>query len=89
MGEHDVAVAFDQQKFAEEPMKTAPNNGAGKTGSASTSTAGSTSTSANRNDNWHPDHVVLDANKDQPNELVQLRTVKRRSALSRLARRRP
>lgn len=73
MGEHNVAVAFDQLKFAKEPMKTASNDGAGKTGSASTSTTGSASTSANRNDNWYPDHVVLNANKDQLKKMPEFK----------------
>ncbi|QOZ78748.1 PRC-barrel domain containing protein [Bradyrhizobium sp. CCBAU 53351] len=73
MGEHNVAVAFDQLKFAKEPMKTASNDGAGKTGSASTSTTGSTSTSAKRSDNWYPDHIVLNANKDQLKKMPEFK----------------
>jgi hypothetical protein len=64
MGEHYVAVTFDQLKWIDEPVRTT---------TASTSTAaardntrtttGSATTSANKN--WYPDHAVFNANKDQ------------------------
>jgi sporulation protein YlmC with PRC-barrel domain len=74
MGEHNVAVAFDQLKFATEPMKTASNDGAGKAGNASsTTTTGSALTPANRNDNWYPDHVVLNVNKDQLKKMPEFK----------------
>lgn len=73
MGEHNVAVAFDQLKFSKEPLNTASNAGAGKTGSASSVTTGSASTSANRNDNWYPDHVVLNADKDQLKKMPEFK----------------
>ncbi|MET4291888.1 sporulation protein YlmC with PRC-barrel domain [Bradyrhizobium sp. LB1.3] len=74
MGEHNVAVGFDQLKFAKEPVKTASNDGAGKTGSASSmNTTGSASSSANRSDNWYPDHVVLNANKDQLKKMPEFK----------------
>ena len=74
MGEHNVAVTFDQLKFAKEPVKTVSNDGAGKTGNAgSTSTTGSASTSAQRSDNWYPDHVVLNANKDQLKKMPEFK----------------
>ena len=73
MGEHNVAVTFDQLKFAKEPVKTASNDGAGKTGNAgSTSTTGS-ATSAQRSDNWYPDHVVLNANKEQLKKMPEFK----------------
>ena len=73
MGEHNVAVAFDQLKFSTQPVNTASNDGAGKTGNASSVTTGSASTSANRNDNWHPDHVVLNADKDQLKKMPEFK----------------
>jgi hypothetical protein len=39
MGEHNVAVTFDQLKFAKEPVKTASNDGAAKTTSSTTGSA--------------------------------------------------
>lgn len=74
MGEHNVAVAYDQLKFAKEPVKSASNDGAARTGNASAvSTTGSASTSVNRNDNWYPDHVVLNANKDQLKKMPEFK----------------
>jgi len=73
MGEHNVAVAFDQLKFSTQPVNTASNDGAGKTGNASSVTTGSASTSANRNDNWYPDHVVLNADKDQLKKMPEFK----------------
>lgn len=65
-GEHNVAVAFDQLEFVTEPAKTASNDDTGKTGNTnSVTTRGSTSTSSKQSDKWYPDHVVLNANKDQ------------------------
>jgi hypothetical protein len=50
------------------------SDGAGKTGNAgSTSTTGSASTSAHRSDNWYPDHVVLNANKDQLKKMPEFK----------------
>jgi hypothetical protein len=54
-------------------VNTASNAGAGKTGSASSGTTGSASTSANRNDNWYPDHVVLNADKDQLKKMPEFK----------------
>jgi len=74
MGEHNVAVAFDQLKFSKEPVKTASNDSAGKTGNASSvNTTGSASTSANHNDSWYPDHVVLNADKDQLKKMPEFK----------------
>ncbi|MDN4986257.1 PRC-barrel domain-containing protein [Bradyrhizobium sp. WYCCWR 13022] len=73
MGEHNVAVTFDQLKFSKEPAKTASNDATGKTGTASSVTTGSAATSANRTDNWYPDHVVLNADKDQLKKMPEFK----------------
>ncbi len=72
VGEHLVAVAFDQIKFANEPVAYtgASNTPAGRpastttTGAASTNTAPASTTSSKSNP-WYPDHAVFNATKDQ------------------------
>ncbi|MGO4525685.1 PRC-barrel domain-containing protein [Microvirga sp. 2MCAF35] len=79
MGEHDVAVPFDQIKFVNEARAntTASNTTTGTAGTATTapattgSTAGSTTTttttttSSNNMNRSAPDHAMLDMTKDQ------------------------
>jgi len=75
VGEHLVAVAFDQIKFVDQPVASTTTSSAPPaagtrpaptttTGAASTSTntASSTSSKSNR---WYPDHAVFNATKDQ------------------------
>jgi sporulation protein YlmC with PRC-barrel domain len=81
VGEHLVAVPFDQVKFVNEPVAyTGASGGAGgaggsgksttTTGASGTSTAPSSSTSSSsttssRSNQWYPDHAVYNASKDQ------------------------
>jgi hypothetical protein len=66
MGEHYVAVTFDQLKWMDEPMRST-------TASTSTTpardnvrtTTGSATTATTINENWYPDHAVFNANKGQ------------------------
>ncbi|MGN6284600.1 MAG: PRC-barrel domain-containing protein [Afipia sp.] len=72
VGQHDIAVNFDQLKFVNEPVKatTASNTpaapGAGMSGSAK-STVGSSSgmAASSTKDHWAPDHAVMSGTKDQ------------------------
>lgn len=77
VGQHDIAVNFDQLKFMDEPVKastasnTAPG-GAGMSGSSgmsgSKSTVGSSGGGAAATptkDHWAPDHAVMSGTKDQ------------------------
>lgn len=71
MGEHDVAVSFDKLKFVDKPVEnrtsdTRPTNEARP---ATTGSAAGTSSSHN----WYPDHVVLDATKDQLKAMPQFK----------------
>ncbi|BAM87918.1 conserved exported hypothetical protein [Bradyrhizobium oligotrophicum S58] len=77
MGEHLVAVSFDQIKFSDQPVQsntasTAP--AAGTTSStnppASTTTTGaatgtSSSSSMSSKSRWYPDHAMINSTKDQ------------------------
>src|SRR5947199_8733326 len=74
VGEHLVAIPFDQVKFVDEPVAyTGASSGSSKSTSptvSSTNTApyssnSSTSTSASKSNPWYPDHAVFNASKDQ------------------------
>jgi sporulation protein YlmC with PRC-barrel domain len=81
MGEHYVAVAFDKLKWVNEPVRTtvststAPANAPATTaadGTARTTTGAATS-SRSANENWYPDHVVINATKDQLKAMPQFK----------------
>jgi sporulation protein YlmC with PRC-barrel domain len=55
IGEHYVAIPYDQVKWVDEPARTASGS--------TTSTTGSSTTSSGRK--WYPDHAVYNATKDQ------------------------
>ncbi len=61
MGEHDVAVKFDQLKWVNEPASTTSSN---TTSSNRATTTGSAQNQNAPNRNY-PDHAVLNATKDQ------------------------
>ncbi|GLH78178.1 photosystem reaction center subunit H [Bradyrhizobium sp. SSBR45G] len=78
MGEHLVAVSFDQIKFSDQPVQstTAANAPASGTTSstmppASTTTTGaatgtsSSSSMSSSKSRWYPDHAMINATKDQ------------------------
>ena len=68
VGEHLVAVAFDQVKFVSEPVASTTSSSTSKstttTGASSTNMAPTSSTAAKANP-WYPDHAVFNATKDQ------------------------
>ncbi|MGA7997446.1 MAG: PRC-barrel domain-containing protein [Bradyrhizobium sp.] len=83
VGEHLVAVAFDQIKFVDTPVpstttsSTAPASGtrpapATTTGAASTNTAPASATPSKSNP-WYPDHAVLNATKDQLKQMPEFK----------------
>jgi sporulation protein YlmC with PRC-barrel domain len=55
IGEHYVAVPYDQVKWVDEPARSASGESRTTTGSATTSSARK----------WYPDHAVYNATKDQ------------------------
>ena len=63
MGERDILVGLDQLKFVNEPLPVT-------TGSASTPTARSTRAA---NEQWYPDHALMDASKDQLKAMSQFK----------------
>jgi sporulation protein YlmC with PRC-barrel domain len=71
VGEHLVAVPFDQVKFVNEPVAyTGASGSSGSSGKSTTTTGASSntsssSTSATKSNPWYPDHAVFNASKDQ------------------------
>ena len=81
MGEHYVAVPMEKLKWVNEPVRTtvststAPANAPATTaadGTARTTTGAATS-SRSANENWYPDHVVINATKDQLKAMPQFK----------------
>jgi sporulation protein YlmC with PRC-barrel domain len=78
MGEHDVAVKFEQLKWVDTPVQSSSasnNNANGGNSNANSSTASTNGSAAsgdasksNRN---YPDHALLSANKDQLKAMPQ------------------
>jgi len=75
MGEHLVAMSFDQVKFSDQPLpsNTASNAPAAGTTSSTnppttTTTGAATGTSSSMSSSksrWYPDHAIVNASKDQ------------------------
>ena len=70
MGEHYVAVTFDQLKWVDEPVRTTTSSTVPARDNTRTTT-GSVTTRANKN--WYPDHAVFNANKDQLMSMPEFR----------------
>ena len=70
VGEHLVAVAFDQVKFMDTPVPSTTTSStrpasSTTTGAAGTTTAPASSTMSSSKNPWYPDHAVFNATKDQ------------------------
>ncbi|HEX2634345.1 MAG TPA: PRC-barrel domain-containing protein [Bradyrhizobium sp.] len=66
VGEHLVAVAFDQVKFVTEPVaSTTSSSTSSTTTGASNSKMAPTSSAPAKANPWYPDHAVFNATKDQ------------------------
>jgi sporulation protein YlmC with PRC-barrel domain len=63
MGERDILVGLDQLKFINEPLPAT-------TGSASTTSARPARAA---NEQWYPDHAVMDVSKDQIKAMPQFK----------------
>jgi sporulation protein YlmC with PRC-barrel domain len=75
IGEHLVAIPFDQVKFADEAVAyTGASNTGTSTNRPSTTTTGSTSSSTATTKNpWYPDHAVVNATKDQLKAMTEFK----------------
>jgi sporulation protein YlmC with PRC-barrel domain len=70
MGEHDVAVKFDQLKWVNEPISSTTSSNTSNSSSNRATTTGSAQTQNTQNRNY-PDHAVLDSTKDQLKAMPQ------------------
>lgn len=61
VGEHYVAVNFDQLKWSEQPVRTSGSSSS----NTSTTTGAASSNSSSAEKNWYPDHAVYNATKEQ------------------------
>lgn len=82
MGEHNVAVSFDKLQWINEPMKAttatnSPSTTTAKTDSTRTTTGTATTTTTrpvrSANEQWYPDHAILNATKDQLKAMTQFK----------------
>ena len=76
MGEHDVLVEPSKIKFVNEPVRTASTAPANPPAGAPTSTRNVSNTSGaarSANEQWYPDHGVLNATKDQLKAMPQFK----------------
>jgi sporulation protein YlmC with PRC-barrel domain len=80
VGEHLVAVAFDQLKFVDQPVPSTTTSSAAPpagTRPASTTTTGAastnTATTSSKSDPWYPDHAVFNATKDQLKQMPEFK----------------
>jgi sporulation protein YlmC with PRC-barrel domain len=75
IGEHLVAIPFDQVKFVDEAVAyTGASNTGNSTNRPSTTTTGSTSSSTATTKNpWYPDHAVVNATKDQLKAMTEFK----------------
>ena len=82
VGQHDIAVNFDQLKFVNEPVKasTAANTAPPASGSSgmtkSNTTVGTSAGSgmaASTTDHWAPDHAVMNGTKEQLKEMPEFK----------------
>lgn len=76
VGQHDIAVSFDQLKWVDEPVRSASadkmpaSSGAASSSTARPSTtttgaAGSGMAATTTKNDWYPDHAVMSGTKDQ------------------------
>jgi sporulation protein YlmC with PRC-barrel domain len=81
VGEHLVAVAFDQLKFVDTavPSTTTSSNTTTRpassttTGAASSTTTAPSTTSSSSKNEWYPDHAVFNATKDQLKQMPEFK----------------
>lgn len=77
MGEHLVAVKFEQLKWVNEPVRnTTASNTAPANTTNNRATTGSAGTVTNIADKMYPDHAVLNATKDQLKAMPEFKYAK-------------
>jgi sporulation protein YlmC with PRC-barrel domain len=72
MGEHDIAVNYDQVKFVDTPVPSASAS-TSTTKSTSGTVGSSTTTTTTTTKKWFPDHAVFNATKDELKAMPQFK----------------
>jgi sporulation protein YlmC with PRC-barrel domain len=70
MGEHDVAVKFDQLKWIDQPVSNSTSSNSNNRPASTTGSNPATQPAATSKHNY-PDHAVLNATKDQLKSMPQ------------------
>jgi sporulation protein YlmC with PRC-barrel domain len=70
MGEHDVAVKFDQLKWIDQPVSNSTSSNSNNRPASTTGSNPATQPAATSKRNY-PDHAVLNATKDQLKSMPQ------------------
>lgn len=68
VGQHDIAVTFDNLKWVDEPIRSASADkmpGSAATPSTTTTGAAGSGMAATTKNDWYPDHAVMSGTKDQ------------------------
>ncbi len=68
VGQHDIAVTFDNLKWVDEPIRSASADkmpGSAATPSTTTTGAAGGGMAATTKNDWYPDHAVMSGTKDQ------------------------
>jgi sporulation protein YlmC with PRC-barrel domain len=71
VGEHNVAIEYNQIKWVDQPVANAATTSTTKTTTTTTGTA--TTTPASSTNNWYPDHAVVNATKEQLKAMPQFK----------------
>jgi sporulation protein YlmC with PRC-barrel domain len=73
VGEHNVAIAYDNIKWVDHPVTSAATTSTTKTTTTKTTTGTATTTPASSTNNWYPDHAVVNATKEQLKAMAQFK----------------
>ena len=72
MGEHDVALPFDQVQWIDQPRETRTTTSSGSSAAPATGTTPATNARDNAS-RWYPDHAVVNMTKDQLKSTPEVR----------------
>jgi sporulation protein YlmC with PRC-barrel domain len=73
VGEHNVAIAYDNIKWVDHPVTSASTTSTTKTTTTKTTTGTATTTPSSSINNWYPDHAVVNATKEQLKAMAQFK----------------
>jgi sporulation protein YlmC with PRC-barrel domain len=73
VGEHNVAIAYDNIIWVDHPVTSASTTSTTKTATTKTTTGTATTTPSSSTNNWYPDHAVVNATKEQLKAMAQFK----------------